>query len=41
MDTVSALCIGLIAVAGLIIFFAICLYIGDRIQGPMDDYEEL
>jgi hypothetical protein len=41
MDTVTALCIGLIAIVGLIIFFAVCFYIGDRIQGPVDEYEEL
>ena len=41
MDTVSVLCIGLIAAVGIIIFFAVCLCICDRMQGPIDDYEEL
>jgi len=41
MDAVITLCIGFIAVAALIIFFIVCMYIVDCIQGPVDDYEEL
>jgi len=40
MDAVSAVCIGIIIIVVLIIFFTVCIYLGDHIQGPVDDDEE-
>ena len=41
MDTVSAVCIVTIAIVGLIIFFSICIYVGDAIAHRVRDYEEI
>ena len=41
MDTISAICWGVIVIVMMIIFFLVCMYAGDAIAHRIEEYEEL